>query len=117
MKTKIAAFAASCALALGSAQAMTFSFSVGGFDGGGSITGTFEATDLDMDGQIVSFSGEVTAFEASLVGNSNVADTTWEFADLFGLVYDLDGTIGDGITGGIEGLGVDDGTFEFVHGP
>jgi PEP-CTERM motif len=83
-----------------------FTFVQAGFTDGASMTGSFTATDLDSDGQIAFFSGgsfEVTAFAASFSGNALVPAFALDFTDLFGLVYDIDGDIGDGITLAIEG--------------
>ena len=79
-----------------------FTFVQSGFTDGASVTGSFTATDLDGDGQILFFSpidppfDEVTAFAASFSGNALVPAFALDFTDLFGLVYDLDGDIGDG---------------------
>ena len=87
---------------------MSFNISQTGFAGGGSITGMFTGDDLDMNGTISSFSGEVTAFTANWSGNTTIGATSWVFGDLWGLVYELGtGDIGDdAICCGIEGIGV-----------
>lgn len=76
-----------------------FTFVQSGFTDGASMTGSFTATDLDSDGLIGFFAvgglPEVTAFAASFSGNALVPAFALDFTDLFGLVYDLDGDIGD----------------------
>jgi hypothetical protein len=100
-----------------------FTFVQSGFTDGASVTGSFTATDLDGDGQILFFSpidppfDEVTAFAASFSGNALVPAFALDFTDLFGLVYDLDGDIGDGFTGVIEGVGAVDANRFWVAGP
>jgi hypothetical protein len=96
----------------------TYSYSVGGWDGGGTVTGTFTGTDLDADGQLSSFDGEVTAFTMSYTGGSIVGPVALGFGDLFGLVYDLNGgPLGDGIGGDIEGIGASGAAGSFSIGP
>jgi hypothetical protein len=93
------------ALAAPTAHASGYSFSQGGFSGGGAISGTFTGSDIDLDGQINSFAGEVTAFSLSFSGDSLVPAFTHGMADFYGLIYDVgSGFIGDGSTGGIEGM-------------
>ena len=98
-----------------------FTFIQSGFTDGASVTGTFTATDIDGDGQIAFFLGsifsEVTAFTASFSGNELVPAFTVDFTDLFGLVYDLDGDIGDGLTGQVEGVAADSTTSFWAAGP
>lgn len=93
------------ALASSAANAATYAFTQNGYSGGGVVTGSFEAVDLDSDGQISSFFGEVTGFFLSFSGDSVVGSFTHGFSDLSGLVYDLgSGKIGDGTTGSTEGM-------------
>jgi PEP-CTERM motif len=100
-----------------------FTFVQSGFTDGASVTGSFTATDLDGDGQTVFFSligppfDEVTAFAASFSGNALVPAFALDFTDLFGLVYDIDGDIGDGLTGAIEGVRADDANGFWAAGP
>lgn len=97
---------------------MSWSFSVGGWDGGGTVTGTFDATDLDLDMQISTFAGEVTGFSASYSGGTIVGPVAFTLADLFGLVYDLDGgPLGDGVLPDVEGIGAAAGAVFFFIGP
>lgn len=117
-----------------SANAGLYTFSQTGFSGGGTITGSFEAVDLDGNGQISWFQGvdpenaEVTNFSLSFVGDSIVGNFAHDYSHLFGLVYDVgSGFIGDGAgDNGSEGLashwsplgqpnGVSD--FEYLSGP
>jgi hypothetical protein len=84
-----------------------FDFSEGGFSAGAKVTGSFAGTDLDGNGQLSSFEGEVTAFDMAFSGNAEVFAFTRGLPDLFGLVYDLNGgPLGDGTTGDVEGIGV-----------
>ena len=93
------------ALVAPTAHATNYAFSQGGYSGGGSITGTFTGSDNNLDGQIASFAGEVTAFSLSFSGDSIVPNFTHSLADLFGLVYDVGSPfIGDGSSGAVEGM-------------
>ncbi len=125
MKSKIGILA--CAAAVGlmaacssSASAETFNFSQGGYSGGGSVSGSFNATDLDHDGHINSFLGEVTGFSLTFSGDAIVGNFTHTFSNLSGLVYELgSGFIGDGYAGGAEGMASNwNGTsgFDFASG-
>jgi hypothetical protein len=94
-----------CALAAPAAYAETFAFTQGGFTEGGEITGMFVGSDLDSDGQINSFLGEVTAFSLRFSGNAVIPAFTHTFSALSGLVYDVgSGFIGNGPNGAVEGL-------------
>lgn len=96
----------------------SWDFSVGGWDGGGVVTGSFGGTDSDLNGQLSFFDGEVTAFSASYSGGTIVEPLSFVFGDLFGLVYDLDGgPLGDGLTLDIEGIGAISGVTSFAIGP
>jgi hypothetical protein len=99
------------------ASAATYLFSGGGFTDGATFTGSFDASDLDMNGQISSFRGEVSAFAGFFSGNSLVGPVNFDFNDLSGLVYDLDGFIGDGLGGDIEGLEAGSDLGQFFVGP
>ena len=70
---------------------MTFSFSQAGFTGGGIVTGVFIGEDLNGDGQLGSFLGEITDASMQFSGNGTVTQFDLTFSELFGLVYDLDG--------------------------
>jgi len=94
-----------------------FTFVQGGFSDGAQVTGSFSAADLDGNGQISSFEGELTAFEMSFSGNSVVDGFSLGLDDLFGLVYDLDGDIGDGLDFDVEGIAAFAGSFTYAMGP
>lgn len=96
----------------------SWTFLSGGWSGGGTVTGSFTGSDFDADGQLSSFAGEVTGFMMSYSGGSIVAPFGLGFADLFGLVYDLNGgPLGDGTTLAVEGIGAASGSASFVLGP
>ena len=82
-----------------------FTFSHGGFSEGAEVTGSFSGLDGNADGQLSFFDGELTAFLMSFSGNSLTATFALDFSDLFGLVYDFDGDIGDGLILDVEGIG------------
>lgn len=103
-----------------------FEFNQIGYDDGGIFSGFFEAEDLDGNGQISSFNGEISDFQATYA--SGLINTSFSFVDfmgggeelgLSGLVYTLDGngTIGDDESGDIEGLAVSNGEFNIAVGP
>jgi hypothetical protein len=95
-----------------------FDFSQGGFFGGGVITGSFAGVDSDADGQLSSFVGELTDFHLAYSGGSQVHAFTLGFADLFGLVYDLDGgDLGDGLILDIEGIEASNFGVFYAAGP
>ena len=86
-------------LGLQTAQAtpIRYDFSQTGFSGGAEVTGFFLGDDLDGNGQLSSFRGEVSGFQLNFSGNSWVHGFSLDLSDLLGLVYDLDGGIlGDG---------------------
>ncbi len=100
------------------AQQQTFTFSQGGFAEGATVSGSFSGEDLDSDGQLASFNGEISDFQMSFSGNSVVPAFSLGFAELNGLVYDLNGgPLGDGQVLGIEGIAADDATFSYQAGP
>ena len=95
-----------------------FDFSEGGFSDGATVTGFFTGEDLDSDGQLSSFDGEITDFSMHFSGNSLVAAFSLSFSDLFGLVYDLDGgDLGDGTDLDIEGIGAFSFSGAYSAGP
>ena len=100
---------------------MSFNFSQAGFEEGASVTGMFSGDDLDADGQLSSFDGEITDFMMEWSGNSLAASFTAGIDSLFGLVYDLDnGPLGDGLALDIEGIGVVNSFFfglDYAAGP
>ncbi len=90
------------------ASAQSYVFSQSGFDGGGSLSGTFTGTDLDNNGWLDSAFGEITAFSVSFSGDANVGAFTHGFDDLVGLVYRLNGDMfigNDGPDGAGEQIG------------
>jgi hypothetical protein len=88
-----------------SVNASLYNFSQIGYTGGGVINGSFDAIDTDLNGQISSFSGEVTGFSMTFLGDSIVGSFTHTFSDLSGLVYDIgSGFIGDETSPDTEGL-------------
>ena len=100
------------------AQSQSFNFRQSGFAEGATVSGTFTGEDLDGNGQLSSFDGEITDFQMSFSGNSVVAAFSLGFAELFGLVYDLDGgPLGDGQTLAVEGVGAAGMTFSYQAGP
>jgi hypothetical protein len=125
---------AAAALAAGSASALSldfsdqlvdvtdlgdgvFTFEQVGFSGGATATGGFTGTDLNDDGQLSSFQGEITDFYMAFSGNSFVQAFNLGFDDLFGLVYDNDGgPLGDGLGGDIEGIGAQNFQFAYLAG-
>jgi hypothetical protein len=103
--TVIGAAAALCLASASAQAALQFNFSQTGFGGGGSVTGTFAGTDLDSNGQLSSFRGEISAYSMSFSGDSTVPDFSHTFSDLAGLVYDLgSGLLGDGLSFDTEGV-------------
>jgi len=95
----------------------TWTYSVGGWGGGGVVNGSFAGTDANADGQLSWFDGEVTAFTMSYSGGTIVGPLGLGFADLFGLVYDLDGgPLGDGLLLDVEGIGASAGASSFAIG-
>jgi hypothetical protein len=97
--------AALCLASVSAHAAFSFTFSQTGFSGGGSLTGTFTGTDLDGNGQLSAFAGEISGYSMSFSGDSLIPDFSHTFADLSGLVYDLgSGFIGDGDTIDVEGI-------------
>jgi hypothetical protein len=100
------------------AAPLSFNFTQSGFEEGASVVGMFTGEDLNADGQLSEFSGEITSFMMEFSGNSLVSSFSLGFADLFGLVYDLDGgPLGDGFSLDIEGIGADSGIFLYEVGP
>lgn len=95
----------------------SWTFSVAGWGGGGLVTGSFSGTDDDNDGQLSSFDGEVTGFGMSYSGGSVVAPFALGFGDLFGLVWDFDPILGDGLVLDVEGIGAANAPYYFAIGP
>lgn len=96
----------------------TYSYAIGGWTGGGTVSGIFTGADSDASGQLSSFSGEVTGFTMSYTGGSIVGPLGFTFADLFGLVYDLNGgPLGDSFALNVEGIGATGAAGSFTYGP
>ncbi len=101
-----------------SLTATTFSFTEAGFTDGAQVTGTFAGSDLNNDGELSSFGGEVTDFTMSFSGNSLVSAFSLDVSHLFGLVYDLNGgPLGDGVLLGMEGIGAVSTGAAYIMGP
>jgi hypothetical protein len=77
------------------ASAASFNFFQGGYSEGATITGMFTGEDLNNDGLINSFSGEVTDYMMSFSGNSLVPAFSHGLPDFYGLVYVLGSDIGN----------------------
>jgi hypothetical protein len=92
------------ALSVVPAAAARFDFNQGGWSEGAVFTGSFFGEDLNHDGQISSFDGEISDVFGDFSGNALVPATHLAASELYGLVYDLDGYLGDGTTGELEGL-------------
>lgn len=115
-KHRLASLAAMVLLACAAntAGAQNYSFSQTGFDGGGSLSGTFSGSDLDNNGWLDFSTNEITAFSLTFSGDANVGAFSHGLDDLVGLVYRLDAGpfIGDDGPDGagelIGSLGLDD---------
>ena len=88
------------------AQSATYQFYQGGFEEGASISGSFTGVDLNDDGRLTGGQNygehhEITDFSMTFSGNSIVSATDhFSLANLFGLVYDLNGgLLGDRMAG------------------
>lgn len=94
-----------------------YNFIQNGYDEGAFVTGMFWGDDLNNDGQLSWFQGEVTDFMMDFSGSSLVGSFSLNFSQLFGLVYDLDGgPLGDGITIDVEGIGANSGLYSYGTG-
>ncbi len=80
------AMAAGLAMSAPAANAALYNFTQTGFDGGASIFGSFQASDLNsngiVEGSIFSNFNEITAFTLSFSGNSIAPAFTHAFSDL-----------------------------------
>jgi hypothetical protein len=100
------------------ASALDFTFEQAGFSEGAVVTGTFSGEDLDSNGQLSSFDGEISGFSMSFSGNSIVSAFSLGFPDFFGLVYDLDGgPLGDGLLLDVEGVAAGGAPEAYAAGP
>lgn len=87
----------------GQPASQTYTFCQEGFSEGAFISGSFTGADSNSDGQLAD--DEVTDLAFTFSGNSTVGPLSFTFADLDGFIYDLDGgPLGDGTTGGVEGI-------------
>jgi DNA-binding beta-propeller fold protein YncE len=85
------------------AQPTQYVFTQDGFQDMGIVTGDFTGEDLNGDGRIVSFDGEVSDFHLSFNGNSIVPAFSHASGDLFALSYDVGSAVlGDGGTAGTD---------------
>lgn len=94
-----------------------YDFTQGGFTGGGVISGSFTGEDVDMNGEISAFDGEVTALTGMYSGGANVGAFSFDLADLFSLVWELDAAIDDGMADAVEGIQVFVADFGYAAGP
>lgn len=96
-----------------------YSFTQGDWYGGGLVTGFFSGQDLDGNLQLDWEAGEISGFSFDFSGNGYVQAFTLGFADLLGLVYDLDGgPLGDGYLGDYaEGIAAGGFSALYVAGP
>lgn len=120
MKLRLATSIIIASLVAVSASAMPvgYDFYQGGYTGGAFLHGHFVGEDLDGNGQLSSFSGEISGFALSFNGQGGLASFVFGLDDLFGLVYDLDGgLLGDGLSRHIEGLLAFDGNSLLAVGP
>jgi hypothetical protein len=105
------------------ASAATYQFSQSGYADGATVSGSFTGTDLDHDGQINSFFGEVSAFMMTFSGNGTIPGFSHGLAELSGLVYTVgNSTLGADLSGGTEGMasnwgGTSGYDFASGHGP
>ncbi len=72
------------------AHAATYTFEQTGFQDGGVVSGSFSGEDLDHNGSLSFFSGEVSDFFLRFNGNSLVPSFTHGLADLTGLNWQVD---------------------------
>lgn len=117
MKQYALAALASLLAAAVPAEATVFTFTQGGYADGATAFGSFVGTDLDANGQISSFAGEVSDFSVTFSGGTEVGPFSLGFGDLFGLVYSLDGILGDDTIGDIEGVLAENFDNGFAVGP
>ena len=120
MKFSMGVFCLMAFLACAKAQAipMGFEFYQEGFANGATVSGHFMGEDLDGNGQLSSFLGEISGFQLSYSGDGYIPAFELGFADLFGLVYDLgSGFLGDGLDDHIEGILAWNGNALYGVGP
>ncbi len=114
MKNLFLALATVTSFAAPAAHAASFSF-LQEYSELSTFSGVFEGEDLNGDGQINAFDGEISLFSAVFPANSFVPTLEFDLSNLFGLILDLDGSniLGDS---GVEGLAVFDPTGQYVIG-
>jgi opacity protein-like surface antigen len=102
------------------ATAADYSFVLGGFSGGGTLSGSFSGNDDDGNGVISSFDPgtEVTAFAMTFSGDANIGDFSAGLSELLSLVYrPAGGTfLGDDALPYGEGLWVEQGSKNLIAG-
>lgn len=76
------------------ATPITYDFYQHGYSHQGVVSGFFSGSDLDNDGVLSSLNGEVTGFQLTF-SRHNTALFSLDLDDLIGLVYGLDGLLGD----------------------
>jgi hypothetical protein len=95
------AYVLGLACAAPAANAAQYNFSQTGFDGGGIIHGSFEATDTNGDGFITT--PEVSAFSLAFTGDSSVADFSQGLPQLYILNYHAGSAfLGDEVIGAFQ---------------
>jgi len=106
-------------LALSAAPVVAASYAIelGGWDTGGLLAGEFAGEDLNGDGFISFFDGEVTSFSARFSGSSKVGSFSFGSTDLKGLVYRLDdGRLGNDELPMSEGVDASSANFALLSG-
>ena len=113
---KIAVLLAISTQAHSQAPSQTFTFCQEGYSEGAVVSGSFTGADDNLDGQLES--NELTDITVNYSGNSLVGPLSFDLSNLFGFVYDLDGgPLGDGLTGGVEGIAAGSGAESYAAGP
>ncbi len=101
------------------AAAASYTFTQGGYSGGGVLSGSFSGVDVDGDGWLAQLGagGELSAFALGFAGDAQVAAFTLGAADLQGLVLRLDGgPLGDDASPPGEGLAAASVAFQVLAG-
>ncbi len=101
------------------AAAASYTFTQGGYSGGGVLSGSFSGVDVDGDGWLTHLGagGELSAFALGFAGDSQVAAFTLGAAELQGLVLRLDGgPLGDDASPPGEGLAAASVAFQVLAG-
>lgn len=125
MKNKLLNLAVAVGLALSasSANAALYNFTQIGFDNGASVSGSFQASDLDGDGLLeggtLATIQEITAFTLTFSGNSIVPAFTHTLSDLTFLNYrfsSANNTLGENNPEGIATRWFDTTGYTYVSG-